>query len=197
MIRATEVLPVPGGPRKTKCCMGLSVWYPACARLRAASTDAASWRIWPLTPSRPIIASSSAIAWSMVIVGRSRSAPGCSGTPTATCCIRAPSVSRTTLTGPAGERPPRPVTAGGPLRPAVSPCGPVADGLRAGCLPAPGEAPGQYDDGEQPPDHVAEDGLAGGEPPGEHGGRHRPQQRPGHGPAGHEVAGQRARKGGG
>src|SRR5207248_406116 len=39
-----------------------------------------------------------------------------------------------------------------------------------GILPAPGEAPAQHDGGEQPPDHVAEDGPAEGEPPREHGG---------------------------
>ena len=43
--RATEVFPVPGGPRKTKCCMGFSAPYPAITRRRAASTDAVICRI--------------------------------------------------------------------------------------------------------------------------------------------------------
>jgi AMMECR1 domain-containing protein len=45
MMRATAVFPVPGGPRKTRCCIGFSVPYPASARLRAASIEAAIERI--------------------------------------------------------------------------------------------------------------------------------------------------------
>ena len=68
-MRATAVLPVPGGPRNTMCCMGLSVAYPATARLRAASIDAAIDLIWSLTAVRPIMLSSSAMASSTVISG--------------------------------------------------------------------------------------------------------------------------------
>ena len=68
--RATVVLPVPGGPRKTKCRIGLSVVTPATARRRAASMDAAIERTCSLTAASPIIASSSAMASSMEICGR-------------------------------------------------------------------------------------------------------------------------------
>src|SRR6266516_434312 len=157
MIRATEVLPVPGGPRNTKCCMGLPVWYPACARMRAASTDAVSWWIWSLTPARPIIASSSATACSTVIVGRSRAGPARSGTPVATCCTRPPSAS-----SGAGRR------GGAAGRIAVGPrhrwAPRLLPAVDTAVLQAPGQAPAQDHGGEQPPDHPAEGGLAGGEP---------------------------------
>ena len=97
MTRATVVLPVPGGPRNTKCRIGLSVVYPATARRRAASIDAAIERTCSLTPSSPIIASSSAIASSMVICGFGRGgAAGCwsraarSAYACATPCARGP-----------------------------------------------------------------------------------------------------------
>ncbi len=108
MTRATAVLPVPGGPRNTKCCMGFSVPCPASARRRAASTDAAIERTWSLTAVSPIMASSSAIASSMVITGHSAAAcwPARSGPG----WLRSPSpawAARTGAPGRAGrQRPP-------------------------------------------------------------------------------------------
>ena len=75
--RATVVLPVPGGPRKTKCRIGLSVPKPATARRRAASIDTAIERTCSLTGPRPTIASSSASASSGVIGGLLTAAAGC------------------------------------------------------------------------------------------------------------------------
>jgi len=68
-------LPVPGGPRNTKCRIGRSVLMPATVRRRAASMDAAIERTCSLTGVSPIIASSSAIASSTEIGGRGRGGP--------------------------------------------------------------------------------------------------------------------------
>ena len=67
----------------------------------------------------------------------------------------------------------------------------------AAVLRSLGETPAEDHGREQPPDHPAEDGLAMSEPPGQHGGGHRPQERPGHRPAGHAVAGERSGMGDG
>src|SRR5215469_16835727 len=97
MIRATAVLPVPGGPRNTKCCIGLSVLCPATARRRAASTAAVIDLIWAFTAARPIMASSSAIASSTLIGGQLAAA--CDLLTAALAALRSPSPACAARTG--------------------------------------------------------------------------------------------------
>ena len=65
-IRATVVLPVPGGPVKTKCLAGGWLVRPCASRSRATRSCAVISCTWRLTGSRPISASSSASALSSV-----------------------------------------------------------------------------------------------------------------------------------